>query len=74
MLAHEKKKIRKTSVVVQPAVPNNSNSLPRNADEIVKNRREIVSVTAKEELGKSVNDSDYGKDIKGRSVFSFVFL
>ncbi|KAL9926854.1 organic anion transporting polypeptide 30B isoform 2-T15 [Glossina fuscipes fuscipes] len=64
VLTHEKKKIRKTSVLVQPAIPNNSNSLPRNTDEMGKIRKEIVAVTAKEETEKPIIDTGYGKDIK----------
>ncbi|XP_013098358.1 solute carrier organic anion transporter family member 5A1 [Stomoxys calcitrans] len=64
VLTHEKKKIRKASVIVQPAVPNNSNSLPRNTDEMGKVKREIVSVASKDEPEKPKIDTGYGKDIK----------
>ncbi|XP_023293331.2 solute carrier organic anion transporter family member 4C1 isoform X2 [Lucilia cuprina] len=64
VLTHEKKKIRKASVVIQPAVPNNSNSLPRNTDETGKVKKEIVSVATKEEPEKPKVDTGYGKDIK----------
>ncbi|XP_075151615.1 organic anion transporting polypeptide 30B [Haematobia irritans] len=64
VLTHEKKKIRKASVIVQPAVPNNSNSLPRNTDEIGKVKKEIVSVAPKDEPEKPKVDTGYGKDIK----------
>lgn len=69
MLAREKKKIRKCSVksIVQPGVPNNSNSLPRvTTDEMGKVKREIVAVTTKEEEIKPKVDTGYGKDIKGK--------
>lgn len=65
VLTHEKKKIRKASVVIQPAVPNNSNSLPRNTDEMGKIKKEIVSVATKEEPERPKLDTGYGKDIKG---------
>lgn len=57
--------MRKASVVIQPAVPNNSNSLPRNTDETGKIKKEILSVATKEEPEKPQVDSGYGKDIKG---------
>ncbi|XP_011292792.2 solute carrier organic anion transporter family member 4A1 isoform X1 [Musca domestica] len=64
VLTHEKKKIRKASVVVQPAIPNNSNSLPRTTDEIGRVKKEIVSVAPKDEPEKPKVDTGYGKDIK----------
>ncbi|XP_053960049.1 uncharacterized protein LOC128864424 isoform X1 [Anastrepha ludens] len=62
VLTSEKKKIRKSSVM-QPAVPNNSNSLPRGTDPAGKVKKEIVAVTAKEDDEPRV-DTGYGKDIK----------
>lgn len=62
VLTTEKKKIRKSSVM-QPAVPNNSNSLPRGTDPAGKVKKEIVAVNAKEEDEPRV-DTGYGKDIK----------
>ncbi|XP_067621628.1 solute carrier organic anion transporter family member 3A1 isoform X2 [Eurosta solidaginis] len=62
VLTSEKKKIRKSSVM-QPAVPNNSNSLPRGTDATGKVKKEIVAVNAKEDDEPQV-DTGYGKDIK----------
>ncbi|CAD6997100.1 unnamed protein product [Ceratitis capitata] len=62
VLTSEKKKIRKSSVI-QPAVPNNSNSLPRGTDPTGKMKKEIVAVNAKEDDEPRV-DTGYGKDIK----------
>lgn len=53
---------------MQPAVPNNSNSLPRNTDEIGKVKKEIVSVATKDEPEKHKVDTGYGKDIKGNTL------
>ncbi|KAH8285733.1 hypothetical protein KR018_001274 [Drosophila ironensis] len=65
VLAREKKKIRKSSVV-QPVLPNNSGATPA-TDEMGKVKKvEIVAVTSKEEQSQpppSV-DTGYGKDIK----------
>lgn len=72
VLTHEKKKIRKASVIVQPAVPNNSNSLPRTTDEMGKIKKEIVSVATKEEPEKPKVDTGYGKDIKGISTLDTI--
>lgn len=55
---------------MQPAVPNNSNSLPRGTDPAGKVKKEIVAVNAKEEDEPRV-DTGYGKDIKGEFVPSF---
>lgn len=70
VLTHEKKKIRKSSVIVQPAIPNNSSSVPRNISESAGSRsrnKEIVALAAikTEENEKPPVDSGYGKDVKG---------
>ncbi|ALC38471.1 Oatp30B [Drosophila busckii] len=64
VLTHEKKKIRKSSVV-QQALPNNT-SVAANTDELGKVRKEIVAVTSKEEEASTPPkvDTGYGKDIK----------
>lgn len=55
---------------MQPAVPNNSNSLPRGTDPVGKVKKEIVAVSAKEDDEPRV-DTGYGKDIKGALELKF---
>ncbi|KAH8282669.1 hypothetical protein KR054_009059 [Drosophila jambulina] len=65
VLAREKKKIRKSSVV-QPVLPNNSGAVAA-TDEMGKVKKlEIVAVTSKEEQSQPPPkvDTGYGKDIK----------
>ncbi|KAH8412396.1 hypothetical protein KR009_001801 [Drosophila setifemur] len=65
VLAREKKKIRKSSVV-QPVLPNNSGATVA-TDEMGKVKKlEIVAVTSKEEQSQTPPkvDTGYGKDIK----------
>lgn len=55
--------------MAQPALANNSNSLPRTTDETGKvKKKEIVSVTTKEQEEKPKIDTGYGKDIKGKNI------
>jgi len=63
VLAREKKKIRKSSVV-QPVLPNNSGATAT-TDEMGKVKKlEIVAVTSKEDQPPPKVDTGYGKDIK----------
>lgn len=64
-------------MIVQPTVPNNSSSVPKNINDVGRPRnKEIVALAAvkTEDTEKPPVDSGYGKDVKGIFIYPTILL